>query len=403
MTLLAAYGFGGSGSTIADDSGNGHSFTLDANSVRAAGGGLTRTTTGQTVGPAVFGQTANRSISGRLARTSTSLDAWFPGWDLGGTGQWGLIDLGGQRQARARNSGGVATAQVAATTGEVAFACTYDGSNIRLYIGGALVATTALAGPLLTTATTLYILNGTGTETTIKDLRIYDHVLTLAEVQSDRDTPVSGGGVTLNLGQAAGSGAAQALSASKALNLGAASGAGTPQAMAFTKALGLGAASGSGAPAAIALSKALGLGQAAGSGAAQALGPSKAWGLQTATGSGAAQAAGFTAGSPSSMDLGTAAGVGSPQAMTFTKALGLGTASGAGSPRALSNAKGLALGVAAGIGAAKAMELTGPIAPYTAASDSSTAASDEPAYSVSSRSPEYAVTTRSLTPTVTAR
>jgi hypothetical protein len=191
MGLLAAYGFGGSGSTIADDSGNGHSFTLDANTVRAAGGGLTRTATGLTTGPAVFGQTANRSITGRLARTSTALDAWFPGWDAAGTGQWGLIDLGGQRQARARNSGGAGAAQVAATTGEVAFGCTYDGTNIRLYIGGSLVATTALAGPLLTTATTLYIFNGSGTETTLKDLRIYDHTLSLAEVQADRDTPVT--------------------------------------------------------------------------------------------------------------------------------------------------------------------------------------------------------------------
>lgn len=191
MTLLAAYGFGGVGSTINDDSGNGHSFTLDANTVRAGGGGLTRTSTGTSTGPAVFGQTANRSITGRIARTSTALDAWFPGWEAAGTGSWGLIDLGGQRQARARNSGGVATAQVAAVTGEVAFGCTYDGTNIRLYISGSLVATTALAGPLLTTATSLFLLDGTGTETTLKDLRIYDHTLTLTEVQSDGATPVT--------------------------------------------------------------------------------------------------------------------------------------------------------------------------------------------------------------------
>jgi hypothetical protein len=191
LSLLAAYGFGGSGSTIADDSGNGRSFTIAADTVRAGGGGLTRTSTGTTTGPAVFGQTANRSITGRLARTSTALDAWFPSWDAAGTGVWGLIDLGGQRQARARNAGGVGTAQVAATTGEVAFGCTYDGTNIRLYIGGSLVATTALAGPLLTTATTLYIFNGSGTETTLKDLRIYDHALTLTEVQSDGATPVT--------------------------------------------------------------------------------------------------------------------------------------------------------------------------------------------------------------------
>jgi hypothetical protein len=346
----------------------------------------------------VFGQTANRSISGRLARTSTALDAWFPGWDLSGTGSWGLIDLGGQRQARARNSGGPAAAQVAATTGEVAFACTYDGSNIRLYIGGALVATTALAGPLLTTATVLYILNGSGTETTIKDLRIYDHVLTLTEVQADRDTPVSGGGTALNLGQASGSGAAQALAASKALTLGAAAGSGAPQAMTFTKALTLGVAAGSGSPAAIAAAKGLTLGSAAGNGSPQALVPGKDLGLQTATGSGAAQAATLAG---SGMNLGTAAGTGAAQPMTFTKGLLLGTAAGAGAPQAISRSKALALSVVHGTGAALALQLAGPVAEYDAPTSWAVSSRLAPraagrlyTYTAATRRPSYTATTR---------
>lgn len=193
MTLLAAYGFGGSGSTITDDSGNGRSFTLDANTVRAAGGGLTRTATGTTVGPAVFGQTANRSVTVRIKRSSNAVDAWFPAWDAGGTGVWGVIELTGQLQARGRNAGGAAAAQVAAPAVNVEFAAaaTYDGTNLRLYVDGSLVATTALAGPLRTDATAFQIFATAGTETVIKDLRVYDHTLTLAEVVADRDTPVT--------------------------------------------------------------------------------------------------------------------------------------------------------------------------------------------------------------------
>lgn len=353
MSKLAEYSFGGSGSTITDDTGNGHNFTLDANTVRAGGGGLTRTTVGQTVGPTVFGQTALRSLSGRLIRSSTSLDSWFPGWELSGTGQWGLIDLGGQRQLRARNSGGAGFAQVAATTGEVAFAGTYDGTNLRLYIGGTLVATTAFTSPLLATATVLYIFDGTGSETTLKDLRIYDHVLSLAEVQADRDTP-AGGGASMTLSAATGTGAAQAMTFSKPLTLGAATGAGTAQALAPSKALTLGAATGSGVAAAIALAKGLTLGQAAGTGAVQALAPGKALGLQTATGSGAAQDATLTPSGLTQMNLDTAQGTGAPQPISFTKGLVFGAATGVGAPQALSNGKGLQLGVATGTGSPRA-------------------------------------------------
>lgn len=191
MTLLAAYGFGGAGSTINDDSGNGRSFTLDANTVRG-GGGLTRLNNGNTAGPSITGlQTANRSITCRVNRSSTATDGWFPIFDAAGTGVWGLIDLGGQRQCRGRNAGGVAAAQQASTTGEVALGGTYDGTNLRLYVGGALAATTALTSPLRTDATQFFIFVTTGTETVMKDLRIYDHTLTLTEVQSDGATPVT--------------------------------------------------------------------------------------------------------------------------------------------------------------------------------------------------------------------
>jgi hypothetical protein len=191
VTLLAAYGFGGSGSTIVDDSGNGRNFTLDANTVRG-GGGLTRLNNGTTTGPALTGlQTSLRSITCQINRSSTSQDGWFPGIDSSGTGIWGLIDLGGQRQCRGRNSGGAAAAQQAAATGLHALGGTYDGTNLRLYVDGALAATTALTSPLRTDGTSFCIFITTGTETVMKDLRLYDHVLTLSEIQADGATPVT--------------------------------------------------------------------------------------------------------------------------------------------------------------------------------------------------------------------
>lgn len=169
----------------------------------------------------------------------------------------------------------------------------------------------------------------------------------------------------IDLGAATGSGAAQALSAAKAVTLDPATGTGSPQAMTFSKFLELVAATGTGAPAAIGADKALALGTAAGTGEAQALTPGKALGLQEATGSGAAQAMSF--GAAGSLDLGTATGTGTPQAMTFSKDLALGTATGTGTPQPLASAKALALGTAVGVGAPQALALGKALALGTAA------------------------------------
>lgn len=181
----------------------------------------------------------------------------------------------------------------------------------------------------------------------------------------------------LALGAAAGTGAPQAMTFAKGLALGTAAGAGTaqpasltgaagmtldtatgtgaPQAMAFAKALTLDTATGSGAPAGIADAKGLTLAAAAGSGAAQPLVPGKALGLQAATGSGAAQAATFTAAGQLTMD--TATGTGAAQAMIFSKAWPLGTAVGSGAAQALSGSKALALSAVAGTGAARTLSV----------------------------------------------
>lgn len=180
-------------------------------------------------------------------------------------------------------------------------------------------------------------------------------------------------GVAMNMGAAAGSGAAQALSLAKDLTLdvaagsgaaqaagftkvpalGAAAGTGTVQALSASKALTLDAAPGTGTPQAMSFSKALALSAAAGSSAAQALAPGKTLDLGPATGAGAAQVAAFTGAGALTMD--TATGIGTPQAMSFTKALTLGAAAGSGTPATIAPSKSLTLDAAAGAGTPQAL------------------------------------------------
>jgi hypothetical protein len=351
--------------------------------------------------------TSAYTIEGWVKRTGNSQDGWIGESKQSGSGDKGLLFTGGNVQSRCKNvAGTVFTVQTTQPTAGTAyhFACTNDGTTLRLYINGTQVGTgTAFSGGVRTNSTTIHLLDGLGSETWIDDLRFYDVALSQAQIAADMAAPVtSGASMTLDqatgtgsaqalsaskdlaLGAAAGTGAAQALAPSKQLTLGAAADTGAPQAMTFSKAWTLSAATGSGAPAAIADSKSLTLGTAAGAGSPQGLAPGKDLGLQAATGTGAAQAASF--GAAGSMALGPAAGIGQPQAMTFSKAwtLGaaggsgaaqqltagkawtLGAAAGSGSPRALVAGKGLVFGTAQGVGTAFALGLTGPLPDYSA-------------------------------------
>jgi hypothetical protein len=451
VTLLAAYSFDEASGQALDYSGNGRNVTLTAPLTRVTGHtgtglGVSSGTVADSVGPALTGmQTAAYTIEGWVKRTSNSLDGWLLEYKQGGSGDRGLLFLSGNVQSRCKNvAGSVFTAVVAQPTAGTAyhFACTNDGTTLKLYINATLVASTAFSGGVRTNSTSSSFMDGVGTETWLDDARYYDVALTQAEIATDMATPVTASGASMTLGQAAGSGAAQAmtaakdlalgsaggsgtaqaLSASKAVALGFPTGAGAPQAMSFSKGWALGAATGSGAPAATGLDKTALLGQAAGAGAAQALTPGKALGLQTATGSGTAQAVTFTPDIvPGSIPLGTAVGTGAPQAMAFSKAAQLGAATGVGAAQVLSNGKGLQLGSSAGVGsprslaAAKflafgraqgageplAMAFTGPLPEYsppehwTATGRAETATAGTRAGSTSvGRTADYTATTR---------
>jgi glucose/arabinose dehydrogenase len=74
-------------------------------------------------------------------------------------------------------------------------AATYDGANLRLYVGGALVATRAVTGSMVASTGALRI-GGNATwgeffAGLIDNVRIYDRALSAAELDADRTTPVT--------------------------------------------------------------------------------------------------------------------------------------------------------------------------------------------------------------------
>src|SRR5262249_40981490 len=75
-------------------------------------------------------------------------------------------------------------------------AATYDGATMRLYVNGALAATKAGSGSLLTSTNQLQIggdsIYGQDLKGAIDEVRVYNTALSQAQVQSDMNTPLGG-------------------------------------------------------------------------------------------------------------------------------------------------------------------------------------------------------------------
>jgi hypothetical protein len=195
---IAAYNF--EADPIADLSGNGHDFALPAglslaaaldgqaiqNNSPAANGG----------GPAVFGQTPNRSIVVDVIRSANS-DGWIVELkDMDGdTGIWGFLFSGGNVQARAKNASNTAfvssAAQPVAGT-RYQLAMTYDGSLLRLYIDATLSGTpVAVTSGLGSQGDAWQLFDAIGGTTSLDNLRIYDVALTQSEIAALLGVPVT--------------------------------------------------------------------------------------------------------------------------------------------------------------------------------------------------------------------
>src|SRR5205809_107967 len=204
--LVAAYSFDeGTGTTVADASGNNHTGTVS---------GATWTTAGRYGSALVFnGTTAKVTVLNAASfglTTGMTLEAWvYP--TVAPTGWRAVIDktvdgyylmassspnnrpaVGGTFTAG--NQNGMAPSGRAGNTG-THLAGTFAGGTVGRYGNGVEVASQAQAAPLRTTAGTLQIgadsYAGENFAGRIDEVRIYNRALTAAEIQTDMNTAVA--------------------------------------------------------------------------------------------------------------------------------------------------------------------------------------------------------------------
>jgi len=207
--LVAAYSFSeGSGTTIADVSGNGHVLTLNNASWTAGhtGTGVTNTGTGQGAGAVFLGPSA-----------AITMMAWVQPLDLpaGGTrvamgifkngsdtdvaifterSDFGTPDL---LQCNLRIGGSLRSVYGPALTigNWVHIAITFDGSTVRLYVNGSQYSTGSFSGTVGMGDRLTVAGNSPGnaydSDVVVDDVRIFSVALDATQVASMMTTPVS--------------------------------------------------------------------------------------------------------------------------------------------------------------------------------------------------------------------
>lgn len=209
--LVAAYGFNeGSGTTAGDSSGGGRNGTLS---------NATWSTAGRFGNALAFnGTNAWVTVNDANALDLTNgmtLEAWVnptanSGWrtvllkERPGSLAYALYsaDDTGQPPAGYVNRGGIdvnATGTSALPLNTWShLATSYDGAALRLYVNGTLVQTRALSGNISTSNNPLRIggnaVWGEYFGGLIDEVRVYNRALTPAEIQTDMNTPIGGGG-----------------------------------------------------------------------------------------------------------------------------------------------------------------------------------------------------------------
>lgn len=207
--LVAAYSFDqASGTSAPDASGSGNTGTLTNGAVFSPSGGK--------YGGAVSFDGQNDSVtvadSASLDLTSgMTLEAWVrpatTGWpyrtvlmkEQSGNLAYALYLTDATRPLTTAITGGIeriAQGPTALTANTwVHLASTYDGANMRLYVNGTLVTTTAATGSITVSTGALRIgANSIWTEEAfaglVDEVRVYNRALTAAEVTSDMNAPV---------------------------------------------------------------------------------------------------------------------------------------------------------------------------------------------------------------------
>ena len=227
-TPVAAYAFDeGSGTTVADLSGNGNNGTLAT---------TTWATAGKYGGALSFNGTSSRvtvpnSASLQLS-TGMTLEAWVSpttvssGWrDVIYKGNDNYYLMGTTDQSGHPGGGGIfggtnanAFATSALPTNTWSYLTTsYDGTNLRLYLNGTLITTVAMTGAITSTTNPLTIGSdsfwGQYFSGLIDNVRIYNTALTQTQIQTDMTTPVAPAGPDTTPPSAPGTLSATAVSA----------------------------------------------------------------------------------------------------------------------------------------------------------------------------------------------
>ena len=207
LGLVAAYGFdAGSGSTVADSSGKGNVGSISGPVWSGAG----------RFGSALSFDGVNDWVSVPDASsldltTGMTLEAWVRPSALG---SWRTLVFkersGGivyglyADQAGGRPLGEMFIGSDRSVTGTAALplnawthlATTYDGSQLRLYVNGALASSTAVTGAMAASTGVLHLggnsVWGEWFAGLIDEVRVYDRALSGSEVQQDMATAVSG-------------------------------------------------------------------------------------------------------------------------------------------------------------------------------------------------------------------
>ena len=229
-TPVAAYAFDeGSGTTVADQSGNGNNGTV-ANTTWASSGKYGKALSFNGTSSRV---TVPNSASLQLT-TGMTLEAWVnpttvsSAWRdviekgndnyylMGTTDHSGFPAGGGTFASTNANAFGTAAL---ATNAWSYLASSYDGANLRLYLNGTLVTTVARTGAITTSTNALTIGSdpfwGQYFNGMIDDLRIYNTALTQAQIQTDMTTPVAPAGPDTTPPSAPGTLSATAISATR--------------------------------------------------------------------------------------------------------------------------------------------------------------------------------------------
>jgi chitodextrinase len=212
--LVAAYSFDeGSGTTVADASGNGNDGTIS---------GATWTAAGKYDEALSFNGTSSRvsipNTPSLQLTTGMTLEAWVNPSTI--TSAWRDVIYKGKDnyflEATSSRSGrpvaGAIMSGVSVTTTGVSalatntfthLAATYNGSAIRLFVNGTQVSSTPATGSILTSGSPLQIGSdsnfGQYFAGTIDEVRVYNTALTQAQIQTDMTTPIGSGGVSLSI------------------------------------------------------------------------------------------------------------------------------------------------------------------------------------------------------------